>query len=558
MRARLVALLVGMSLLLAGCVSFPVDGPVSPGIEGAPEPEAISLVAEDPQPGDSPEQIVRGFLAGAAAGTTDDFTVARKYLTIATSSLWQPHAEVTIYSGSEPFVVEEIDEREMQVQVSVAGTVDATGVYTAAAPGTTTTFDFRLVQDERGQWRISDLADGVLLSDVVFGSQYRQVPLYFLTQDASMLVPDTRWYPQRNAPTSAMQGLLAGPVPWLEAGVRSAIPTDTTLSFGVVTVDDGVAQVDLTADVLEVDTAARSLLRTQIEQTLGGLPQVQRVELTVDGVALDGSVAAAPVEVDPSVGRWPTVLDTEEHLLSAFSGGTVNPLEDAVSLDGLDLQGLALGYDEEPPVMLSGPDDLVTVPTAEAESVTLLQDERLVGPSYDRHGWIWTGSQDNDGELLLTHPDREGLELAVDALAGTDLIALRVSRDGARVVLLYEVDGVLSVEIFAVIRDDGGIPAGIGESTRLAPQLISASDVVWVDEQTLAVLGASNETVSVHMVTIGGRVDSLPGVPDAVAIASARGDRELYVATEDGSLYGRSGLGWRLVAGGVTSPVFPG
>lgn len=557
MRARLVVPLVAVAVLLTACVSFPEDGPVARGIEGAPEAEAISLVAEDPQPGDSPEQIVRGFLAGAAAGTTDDFTVARKYLTIATSSLWQPHAEVTIYAGSETPIVEEISEREVQVQVQVAGTVDADGVYTTAAPGTTTTFDFRVFEDDRGQWRISDLADGVLLSDVVFGSQYRQVPLYFLSQDASTLVPDTRWYPQRNAPTSAMQGLLAGPVPWLGEGVRSAIPTDTTLAFGAVTATDGVAQVDLTADVLDADTTARALLRAQIEQTLSALPQVQRVELTVDGGPFDTPAAAAPVQVDPSVGRWPTVVDTQENLLSIFSG-SLNPLHDAVSLEGHDARHIALGYDDEPPVMLSGPDDLVTVPTAEAESMLLVHGTGLVGPSYDRHGWIWTGSGPNDGELLLAHPDGRTMELEVDALVDTDLIALRLSRDGARLVLIYEADAVLSVEVFAVVRDDAGTPEGIGEGNRLAPQLLSASDVVWVDEQTLAVLGTSGNSETVHMVTVGGRVDPLPAVVDAVAIASARGDRELYVVTEDGSLYGRSGLGWRLVAGGIAAPAFPG
>lgn len=557
MRARLVVPLVAVAVLLTACVSFPEDGPVARGIEGAPEAEAISLVAEDPQPGDSPEQIVRGFLAGAAAGTTDDFTVARKYLTIATSSLWQPHAEVTIYAGSETPIVEEISEREVQVQVQVAGTVDADGVYTTAAPGTTTTFDFRVFEDDRGQWRISDLADGVLLSDVVFGSQYRQVPLYFLSQDASTLVPDTRWYPQRNAPTSAMQGLLAGPVPWLGEGVRSAIPTDTTLAFGAVTATDGVAQVDLTADVLDADTTARALLRAQIEQTLSALPQVQRVELTVDGGPFDTPAAAAPVQVDPSVGRWPTVVDTQENLLSIFSG-SLNPLNDAVSLEGHDARHIALGYDDEPPVMLSGPDDLVTVPTAEAESMLLVHGTGLVGPSYDRHGWIWTGSGPNDGELLLAHPDGRTMELEVDALVDTDLIALRLSRDGARLVLIYEADAVLSVEVFAVVRDDAGTPEGIGEGNRLAPQLLSASDVVWVDEQTLAVLGTSGNSETVHMVTVGGRVDPLPAVVDAVAIASARGDRELYVVTEDGSLYGRSGLGWRLVAGGIAAPAFPG
>lgn len=104
---RMFVLLMAGALVLGGCVSFPESGSVTRGIEGAPEPEAISLVAEDPQPEDSPEQIVRGFLAGAAAGTTDDFSVARLYLSDRTAEVWNPGAEVTIYSGADPLEVED-------------------------------------------------------------------------------------------------------------------------------------------------------------------------------------------------------------------------------------------------------------------------------------------------------------------------------------------------------------------------------------------------------------------------------------------------------------------
>src|SRR5699024_5157737 len=143
---------------------------------------------------------------------------------------------------------------------------------------------FGLVRNASGQWRIDDLNDGVLVSEVIFGSQYSQTPLYFLTGDATMLVPDTRWFPQRNAPTAAMRGLLEGPQPWLGGAVFSALPAETSLTYGAVTVSSGTAQVDLTPEAFDADATSRQLIRAQIEETLLGLSQVQRVEITVDGV----------------------------------------------------------------------------------------------------------------------------------------------------------------------------------------------------------------------------------------------------------------------------------
>ena len=559
---RRVLILLLAAAVLTGCVSFPESGPVHRGIEGAPEPEAISLVAEEPQPGDSPEQIVRGFLNGAAAGTTDDFGVARSYLTDESAEVWNPGAQVTIYAGGDPLVVEETQQGTVQVSVTISGTVDETGVYTPAPAEASSTFDFGLTEDAQEQWRISELDDGVLVSEVIFGSQYRQVPLYFLTPDATMLVPDTRWYPQRNASTAAMRGLLAGPAPWLDGAVFSAMPADTSLSFGAVTVSGGTAQVDLSAEALQADATTRQLIRAQIEQTLLGLPQVQRVEITVDGVDWDAPVPGLEVSSDPPVGRTPLVLETVEYTLGTFTSVANEPvtrLDNAVPLGDLDPRALALGYGDEPVVMLSGTDHLMAVPsTDEPDPEVLAQAPDLAAPSYDRHGWIWTGTENNAGELLAVRSTGEMQPVDAEMLDGGDLLALRVSREGARVAVVVEIDGVISVEVHAVVRDEAGVPQRLEQGVQVQPQLVAASAVVWVDEQHLAVLGMSGSTTTVHLSPVGGRTQQLPTVPDVVHIASARGDRELYAATTDGDLYARSGLGWRRVASDVALPTFPG
>ncbi|MBK5250157.1 MAG: GerMN domain-containing protein, partial [Actinomycetales bacterium] len=385
-------------LALAGCASLPSGGPVQRGVEGAPAPDGIVLLAEDPKPGDSPVDVVRGFLSGSAAGLADDFTVARKYLTEAAGSVWRPSGGVIIYSGTIPLVVEEREAGVVDVTATVAGSVDARGVYIAALPGTTTTSEYHLVQDAADQWRIGDLEDGVLMSEVIFGAQYRQTALYFLSPDGEALVPDTRWYPQRNSATSALQGLFGGAVEWLAPGVISAIPPGTALSFDAVTVSGGVAQVDVTEEILQAGAADRLLLRTQIEQTLTQLPQLRQVVISVDGVTLSSPGRVPELVVDPTVGRSPTVLTDGE--LMAFNGSALVPAAGAVLLEELQPSHPAMPYHDGPAVILSGANTLVTVPTATDTSSVVAQGVGLVPPSYDRYGWVWTANAANSGALI--------------------------------------------------------------------------------------------------------------------------------------------------------------
>src|SRR5699024_10392402 len=142
---RALPVLVALTLL-AGCVGLPTAGPVQEGLERAPEPEGIVLLAPDPQPGGDPAQIVSGFLDAATAGVADRFETAQKYLTDEARQTWLPSAGVTIYSGSTPPVVEEVSPGRVTVTVPVAGFVDAHGVYTEEGPEATKTTHFHLTR----------------------------------------------------------------------------------------------------------------------------------------------------------------------------------------------------------------------------------------------------------------------------------------------------------------------------------------------------------------------------------------------------------------------------
>src|SRR5699024_1912517 len=70
---RLLPALVAL-VLLAGCASLPTDGQVHPGVEAGQDEGVGYVVADDPQAGAGPAQIVHGFQTAAVAGTSTTST----------------------------------------------------------------------------------------------------------------------------------------------------------------------------------------------------------------------------------------------------------------------------------------------------------------------------------------------------------------------------------------------------------------------------------------------------------------------------------------------------
>lgn len=548
--------LLAVLVLLAGCATLPESGPVQPGSTDVSEPGSIALLARLPNPGDSPEVIVDGFLRAAAAGFTDDFTVAREFLAGPAQAAWNPLAQVLVYSGQAQV---ETSDGDVEVSAPLSGTVDASGRYTEAIPGVTATVDLALAEDDDGEWRIVGLEDGVLLSEPLFRSLFHQAALAFVSPDGAALVSETRWYPRRTVETAAVGGLLAGPSTWLAPGVLTAFPTGTRLTVDAVAVRDGIAQVDLSADALEATPQERSLMQAQLDQTLLPLPRVRQVAVTVRGAPFDARPPSPDLVVDPTVGTSPVVL--ADGLLQRVEGGSLIPLEDAGPVTAPSPSDPALPYGMGTPVVLSAGTSLLTVPADGAAPTTLLTTPSpLTAPSFDRLGWIWVAQVEGVGVAHAVRPDTTRVDVLADWLRGRRVISLRVSREGARAVVVSTAGGGVLVEVAAVVRNADGTPLALGEPLRIGQRVTSGGPAVWVDQQTVAVLGRTGSTSvdAVVLVPVGGLTTALPAVEGAVGLASGKGDRLLFVSTAAGELFERSGVGWTPTVRGVRYPTFPG
>ncbi|HEY0120129.1 MAG TPA: LpqB family beta-propeller domain-containing protein [Cellulomonas sp.] len=554
---RMAGLLVVVAL--AACARIPTSGAVEEGNGDVPNQDPVVVLAAGPQQDSQPEQIVDDFMLAGAAGVSAGlhFEVARQYLWGGKAADWNPLGGVLVVSDTK---VERPSDTQVTVKASVVGKVDADGRYTEASSPALETVTFDMVQDTKQQWRIADAPDGLILPLRQFQAQFRQVSLYFLTPDASMLVPDPRWYPAVNLPTSVVKGLIAGPSPWLRDAVRTAVPQGVTLSPESVPVDSvGAVEVDL-GPAPVVQASDRDLLVAQVEATLRQLPQVRSVVVRAgkDGPVVTGDKALTTAGATYYTGG-PEMIATDDkngEQLVTLTDGRLAPVAGVGALTKLDVQALARNTDGSVRAMLSGNGVLTLAPTASAPPATLL-NTGPAAPSVDRFGWIWTASGG-----ALSAVDTKGTTVPVVApwLADRQVKALRVSWDGTRVAIVSSGQDGVTVDVAGVARDDNGGPQQLSDPERVGGALTAADAVVWIDDNLLAVLGIDGASASVWEVPVGGLSKQLPDVAGAVSLAGGHLERSLLVATQDGELWRYSGPTWAPVPGvsGVRAPSYPG
>ncbi|GAB6901025.1 LpqB family beta-propeller domain-containing protein [Kineosporia succinea] len=618
---RVVALaLAALAVLgLPGCATIPSTGPVISGdiVNDDPLEGVFQLAPDGPKAGQTPVEVVRGFLA-ASAGYSDDHAVARSFLSPDRRLGWRPDAAVTVFrsldtlstrqlskddeSTPEPTVAPSAGSTpgaaagaaraagtdpnqqvaEVVVRAPAIAHVDGSGRYSVIAPGSKTEPRyFGLVQVD-GDWRINSLDDGILITRNDFNVTFKPYYVYFPDAAGDYLVPDTHWFPSApgspELPTALVRALLEGPPDWLSEAVASSVPPGTEMAVAAVVVSNGVATVDLTAPARLADDSQRQLMLAQLQTTLGQLRTISSVRITVERVTYNIPSGSGPRPVvNPSVGGAAVAIDTKGRVvrLGADEDEVVRGLDELNSLDatyGLTLP--AVSYDGTWFAALSADRAHLLLSEATSGKTTQLPGSGFTAPSFDNQRWLWTA--DAAGvhavDVAQAATDEGRVLVEADWLDGFDVRAMRISRDGTRAVLAIVDGGSPHVFLAGIVRDETGRPVRLTQPQGVVPDLVSVRDVAWVDDKHVAVLGrrlpgAANdgdETVSSNVdrpwiVEIGGRIQPIapvPGVDRAETIAVGDGEGTLVAGTDKG-VKGRSGSAW----GDLSTarwPAFPG
>ena len=557
-------LILSAALFLAGCASVPTSGQVNLGanVTGGNSFDAVVPVVRPPRVGDSPVEIVSGFLQ-ANVSASDDYAVARAYLAPEVTETWNPATGATIINDSNGLQLVRRGSRVLLSEPKV-GQLSAVGTYVPSPRNTQLDTDFTVRQVD-GQWRIDGVRDGLLLTPTTLNRVYTSAERYFLNTDESRLVPDRILVPidRRGLLTSLVRGLLTGPSAWLAPAVRTAVPAGTKLDIDAVPIEGTTAVVDLTQQALAANDNQRRILAAQIVWTVTSIETVTAVRITVNGQPLPlaglGDVLSrkdfAGVDPDGLSAKSSAFVVVGKRLNQITTAG-IAPVAGVFGEGSVQLGRVAIDLAQ------SRAGSTVSVP--EAQSTIYLADLKpasqvtpvagqgaALSLSYSVAGDLWVASQ---GTVRIIKASGKVSRVRVNGLAAPVLV--RVARDGARALVIASSGGQRQVYLMRIVRSEGQYQL---ETPQLLQNTLAAIvDCAWNDANTAVLIGSSRTGVTqVYSVSVGTPdVSAAGGVASMSAITAAPGSALLVEAPS--GVWENSGLGWRLSVARGKSPAYPG
>lgn len=546
---RALAAVAVAGLALTACAGLPLTGTVQGGRsvgEQLPGPDFLRL-PDRPQPGATPEEIVDGFLR-AGAGPVSDWARAREFLAPALRDTWDPTAGVIIEPTGTTRTPVAVGQNAVEVAVAPTATVDATGVYEPATGGTPP-LRFELLQQEDGEWRISQAPDGIVLDRDSFVTAFDRYTLAFFDPSWRFLVPDERWFPTTNAPTRIAAALIEGsPAEWLAGSVVSAFPDSVALSPTAVPVSAGEAQVSLNEAALTVEQLTLDRMQTQLDESLASAG-VSQVQMRVGSSDVDAGTV--PVR-STRVAAQPLVVTADERF-GFLTGDELEPvpgLSDALA-QAAPVEDLQLSPDRAFAAVRFATD--ASVGRVDADGDVQVFDERpgLLAPTIDPFGYVWSVPATSPTALRAIVPSGV-IEIAGAWPGAATISAMALSRDGTRMAAAVTAGGRTTLSVAGVIRDGDGVPSGLGDPAVLGDLDGPVSSVAWLDDSSVAALVDAGTEPRLREQAVGGEGTESAAPAGADTLAGGNSASTLRVHTDQGGLFIRRGANWTQTAEGIT------
>jgi hypothetical protein len=529
--------LLALLMTVTACSTVPSSSPTVAITQAPTRPaEEVGIEPLRPEPGATPEEIVRGFI-DAAASVRAGHPVAQEHLAPDAAASWSDEGGITVLSPDYATVTTESG--AVAVTANLVGTVDERGVF-AVGGNEVFTRQFTLAQVE-GEWRISDPPDGLIILQPDFERLFDQVAAYFLDPTGQRMVPDPRFLISGEArPTALVQRVLDGPSGTLAAGVRN--PLAGVQLRSAVAVDGQAAVVDLmglTADPAPVlSQICAQLVWTLAQSEL----RIHSVEIRIDGdpVALDQVPDEQTVDDWRAFDPEAVPLDSVGHYVSGgalhtvttgaatpgpVGTGTYGLTSAAVSADPRTRQLSFLAGVRSTPgraTLFAGPyggnlASVVTGRTLSAPTVAATRSE----------AWVV-----RDGTAVVRVPAGGGAAQAVNAptLAGLGRAdVLQLSADAVRAALVIDGPEGRKLYVGTVVRAENG-SVELRDLRGVAPTLSQVEDVAWRDSETLLVLAgdAAEDRIVPYSVGVDGwgvsdvPTAGLPSQPESIGAAPTR------------------------------------
>lgn len=527
-----------LAVALAGCVSLPVSGPVvEVERQSAGETDtggAAAIDARPPQEGQSPPEVVKGFLDAMQAWPTE-LATAKEFLSSEARTTWNPQGTI-VYEDALPPAG---GAGQVELRVGGAERLDARGAWLGALPAGEDSLAFRLVLED-GEYRIADLPPALVVPTTWFEQRYRRVALYFPDPTGTVLVPEPVFVGDDSTFASTLvSGLLRGPGPSLRGVVSSQLPSGLRVDLSVP-VTDGTAAISLTGEASAFTPADTELLVAQLAWTLRQDPDVDAFTLDIDGRPVRTAQGATRFSVQAGDRLDPVGFQSDsllyglrEGLLVAGTPGSLEPVDGVLGRVPLGLRSVAVDLEGEQVAAVSdggttaylaplsdGGAGLATEEGAEdpglADVATVATGTDLLPPAWDVHGRLWLVDRTPLGAVVQWYAGERSGVVEVPGASGLQVTELVVSRDGTRLVVVVRGPRGDSLRVARIRTDAEGGVAGVTRARALAIEDDASRrirDVAWSSTTTLAVLNRLTD-VSAKVVTVG--VDGSPGGLDGI------------------------------------------
>ncbi|MDR7251454.1 hypothetical protein J2X46_000426 [Nocardioides sp. BE266] len=549
-RARLARAFVSAAActLLAGCVQMPSEGPVV-------EPKASTEVDElpgfafDPRPpqaGQSPEEVVAGFLEAMRATPVSN-TVARQFLSTSAAETWVPEQQIITYNE----LGTASGNTSVQIPMTDVNLYDARGAWERTQ--VSRTLSLGLVEED-GEWRIDEVPDALIVPDSWFGDWYERVSLYFFDPTAEVLVPEPVFVPRGDQfASSLVRGLLMPPSDDDADVVRTFFPAGAR-ALSVPISSGGIAEVALSGDPGAVDQDTADRMLAQLAWTLKQDDRINAVRLSIGGQAVGFQDGSSLVNVGVGSLYDPNGAGSSSELFALDRGrvvsGAMGAFQETLGPFGqqdLGIRSIGVSLDGSRVAAVSGTGTGMSIAPTEApdgEATPVVSDAvDLAAPSWDYRGRTWVLDRGAGSARVILVVDGVARDVVVPGLTGRTVTKLLVSRDGSRLVAVVRGPKVDRVVVSRVRHDAAGTVVGFTPLQTLpvpaegSPRI---RDIGWRSPTSVSVLSdLTDESSQVRTLS----VDGAPGELSSGGTIRLRGRSRVLVSSpvDLAEMYGLAG-----------------
>lgn len=568
-RAVGVLAMVLATLMLAGCASMPTSGPVvTIGQIAAPTPDAgFAIAPRGPQKGASAAEVVQGFL-DAMQATPVQTTTARQFLSSEFADAWDPQRQTITYSDLTPPHGSSV----VSVDLQGANRLDAQGAWQGAAGLSDSQLHFSMVK-EKGEWRISEAPNALIVPQSWFDARFTQVSLYYFDPTGQILVPEPVFVPRGNQlATTLVRSLLAGPSDALDGVARTFLPAGISPGLSVPVDGNGVASVDLKGDLGQQSDHALHLMSTQLAWTLHQDDSIRAIRLSIGGRTVE-QAGASEIPIDTGQPYDPAGYAASDQLFGIFDGGVVTatsvhltPVPGALGGHTPELRSVAVSMDaaQAAAVTADGRQLRTAALRTDARATVRLTGTDLLTPAWDVTDRLWDVDRTADGAVVHVSDGSQMQTVAVPGVSGQNVRRFLISRDGSRLVALVR-HGDGDEVVVSRIRsgDQGRVLGAAGAQVISGPsQGVRIRDIGWHSPTSVVTLQQLSGTALIRTFSVDGAISGFPAATVTVghrlsAIVSSPLSAQTVYGVAGNTLLDLSGAvgetGTVVLAGRVTS-----